>query len=245
MRNRDIYSIQQNVQELADLKEQLEDSVELFLNNLKVIEKELDREYSTSHILGQTRTILESIDTDTIFDFVDELEAEISTLYYKHKKVLTANQMSTYPKPNSPSYYKPNFRGELMTLSPTLVKSLKHVGILLVLGAVSTGLIPLYTIIVGAITSVTPTLPLLAQSAIVLFLPVIGAAVSKFDDIIKQNLQNEENAKLVAVNTVLISKNADLTSKNFELISKNIELVSKNVVLSGSVENASDSKNLG
>ena len=117
------------------------------------------------------------------------------------------------------------------TFTPTVIKALKHVGIIILLGAISTGLIPLYTLIVGAITSATPTLPLLAQSAIVLFLPVIGAAVSKFNDIIKQDLQNEENAKLVVFNAVLTSKNVNLISKNADLTSKNVELVSKNVDL--------------
>jgi hypothetical protein len=110
MRNRDIAQIRQDLQELSDIKEQLEDAISQFLADIATIEKELDKEYSLSHILGQTRSTLEGIDVDTLFDFVDELEAEIATLSYKEKRVTEANKISMFPKNLSPSFFRPAFK---------------------------------------------------------------------------------------------------------------------------------------
>lgn len=108
MRNRDIYTIQNNISQLSDVKDDLTEAVTKFLNDLNVIEKELSKEFGASHILSKTRTTLESIDVDELFDFVDDLEAETATLYYKSKRAESAIQIATYPKKNTPAFYKPN-----------------------------------------------------------------------------------------------------------------------------------------
>lgn len=107
MRNRDIELLRNNVSELTEMKEDFEKLLSKFVNDIILVEKELDKEYSLSHLMGRIRQIIEGVDSDEMFEFLEELESEVSTLDYKHKRMANANQMAMLPKTTTPAYYYP------------------------------------------------------------------------------------------------------------------------------------------
>lgn len=107
MRNRDIELLRSNVNEIVEMKDEFEKLLAKFVNDIISVEKELDKEYSLSHLMGRIRQIIEGVDTDEIFEFLEELESEVSTLDYKHKRMANANEMAMFPKTITPAYYRP------------------------------------------------------------------------------------------------------------------------------------------
>lgn len=95
-------------------------------------------------------------------------------------------------------------------MTPQLVTTLKHIGMLVLLGAASTGLIPLYNAVVGGVTAASPHLPLIVQAMFTLILPLAAAFVSKLRDTVAADLLAEQNASLAAKNVSLAAKNVSL-----------------------------------
>lgn len=105
-------------------------------------------------------------------------------------------------------------------MTPQLTKTLKHIGLLIILGAASTGLIPLYNALVGGVTAASPGLPLIAQAMVTLVLPLVATFVSKLRDTIAADLLAEQNVSLSAKNvslekSLIIAKSAPVSTSPF------------------------------
>lgn len=95
-------------------------------------------------------------------------------------------------------------------MTPQLAKTLKHIAFLIILGAASTSLIPMYNALVGGVNAASPHLPLLVQAMITLVLPLAATFVSKLRDTVAADLLAEQNASLAAKNVSLAAKNVSL-----------------------------------
>jgi CRISPR/Cas system-associated endonuclease Cas1 len=107
MRNRDIQTIEENVRALQDLKEEFADAIVKFQNDIAAIEKDLDRQFSVSHIITNIKNSLQEADEDEIFEFLSDIEAEASTLYYKYKRAEKASEVASYKRVINPATYNP------------------------------------------------------------------------------------------------------------------------------------------
>jgi hypothetical protein len=107
MRNRDILVIQEHVAALDDIKDDLVSQLTAFKNDLIKIYKESNRDFSMSSLLTKVQNIVDAIDPDESFDFLDELVAETSILDYNNKRTLETNAMLISQKQSTPLYFKP------------------------------------------------------------------------------------------------------------------------------------------
>jgi hypothetical protein len=107
MRNRDIQTINDNIRALIDLKDDTVSAINKFQSDIYQIEHDLDRHFALTHIITKIKDILNNYDANTAFDFVDDIEAEASTLYYKYSTAEKANQVTSFRKVINPTFYNP------------------------------------------------------------------------------------------------------------------------------------------
>jgi hypothetical protein len=98
-----------------------------------------------------------------------------------------------------------------LTIPPQTIAAIRHIAILAILGAASVSILPAY----DALSHSTASLPPQLAEFLDFMLPLAYAGVTKFKAEIDKQLQEEENAKLIA-NNASLAKLVDTQSKEIE-----------------------------
>jgi predicted nucleic acid-binding Zn-ribbon protein len=107
MRDRDIQTINDNIRELQDLKDDLDSLITKFQTDIEQIEKDLNRQFALTHIITNIKSILNQAITDSPLDFIDDIDSECSELYYKYKSANKSNEVAAFRKVINPAFYNP------------------------------------------------------------------------------------------------------------------------------------------
>lgn len=92
----DLASLNNLIQEFEEKKTEFSDILYRLKNVIEDIEKKLDKNFNLSHILNDLNNIVDNINPEEAFNFVDDLDEEVKTLDYKYSKAQKANGISVY-----------------------------------------------------------------------------------------------------------------------------------------------------